>query len=201
MQVEIAPAGDGSLAADVERCERIDLASVRDADDHAVLLLHRGVGGGRLHAAVLEGLALVPLEIGKQRRGLDRLARKAQRRARTHGAGRRRHRGAILGDQRTGGAVIGAGAIDVVLDDLDAGDLSRPDRRVQVVDGRLFETERLSLRTRLFRHASSPLSGHGRSPRALPSQEPTLFSLPLDSVERVQCETSWWAAPSMNLHA
>ena len=86
MPVELAPAGDRTLAADVERAERVELAGVRDADDHAVLLLHRGIGGGRLHAAEFERRALVLVEIGQDRRGLDGLGREAQRRARAHRA-------------------------------------------------------------------------------------------------------------------
>ena len=43
MAVEVTAAGDGTLAADVECCQRIDLSGVRDADDHAELLLHRRI--------------------------------------------------------------------------------------------------------------------------------------------------------------
>ena len=81
MPVEVAAAGDRALAADVERRERIHLAGIGDADDHAELLLHGGIGGGRLHAAEFERRPLVLVEIGQQRRGLDGLRREAQRRA------------------------------------------------------------------------------------------------------------------------
>jgi hypothetical protein len=147
--VERALAGDRTLAADVEGGERVELARVRLAGDHAVLLLHRRVGGGRFHAAELERRALVFVEIGKDRRGRDGLGREPQRRAGAHHAGGFRHAGAILGDEQAGDAVIGAGTGDVVLDDLYDGRLAGPDRRVQLVDRRLFETERflgLSLR-------------------------------------------------------
>jgi hypothetical protein len=70
-------------------------------------------------------------------------ARKAQGRARTDRAGRRGNGGAVFGDQRTGDAVVCAGARDVVLDDLDAGDGAGLDRRVKLVDRGLFEPEGL----------------------------------------------------------
>jgi hypothetical protein len=99
------------------------------------------------------GVPLYLSKIGEQGRGLDRLGGKAQGRARPHGAGGLRHGSAVLGHQRAGHAVEGACAVDVVLHDLDARDLSRPDRRVHLVDGRLFEAEPSLLRTGLNRHA------------------------------------------------
>ena len=90
MPVELAPAGDRALAADVERAERVELAGIRDADDHAELLLHRRVGGGRLHAAEFERRAFVLVEIGQDGRGLDGLRRELERRAGAHHAGRLR---------------------------------------------------------------------------------------------------------------
>src|SRR5205085_6568052 len=41
MTVKLALAGDGTLAADVEGCQRAELTGIRLAGDHAVLLLHR----------------------------------------------------------------------------------------------------------------------------------------------------------------
>ena len=41
--VEVAAAGHGSLASEVERGKRIELLAVGQACDHPVLLLHRGV--------------------------------------------------------------------------------------------------------------------------------------------------------------
>ena len=67
MPVEVAPAGDRTLAADVERGERIHLAGVRHADDHAELLLHGRIGGRRLHAAEFERRPCVLVEIGQDR--------------------------------------------------------------------------------------------------------------------------------------
>src|SRR5207237_818334 len=81
---------DGTLAADVQSRERVDLTGVRDADDHAVLLLYCRVRCRPFHAAVLERLALVLVELGKYRRRVDRLGRKPKRRA---GAPRTRGRG------------------------------------------------------------------------------------------------------------
>ena len=77
--VEVAPAGDRTLTPDVEGGERIHLPRVRLADDHPELLLHVGIGGRRLHAAVFEGRPLVLVEIGQDGGGLDGFRGKAQR--------------------------------------------------------------------------------------------------------------------------
>src|SRR6185436_1582133 len=54
MLVELALAGGGALAADVDHAERAYLPGIGHADRHTKLLLHAGVGGGRLHAAELD---------------------------------------------------------------------------------------------------------------------------------------------------
>ena len=145
MLVELAPAGDRALAADVERADGVELAGVRNADDHAELLRHLRFRGGCLHAAEFERRAFVLVEIGQDRRSLHRLCRELERATRTHHAGRRRHRRAVLRHQRAGDAVVGAHAGEVVLHHRDNRGRARPDRRVQVVDRRLFETKRLGL--------------------------------------------------------
>src|SRR5204862_6302103 len=94
--VERALAGHRALAADVERGERVELPGIRLAGDHAVLLLHRGVGGGRLHAAEFERRTLVFVEIGEDRGGRDGFGRETQWRAGAHRAGRLGDAGAVL---------------------------------------------------------------------------------------------------------
>ncbi len=128
--VEGAAAGHRALAADVQRGERIQLTALGDAGDHAVLLLHRRVGGGRLHAAEFERRALVFIEVGVRRRRFDGRRREVQRRACTHRTRRRRHRGSVFGHQRAGDAIIGAGPVDVVLHDFNERGLARADRPV-----------------------------------------------------------------------
>ena len=86
MLVELALAGDRALAADVQRADGIDLAGVGNADDHAELLLHARIGGGRLHPAEFDRRTLILVEIGQDRRSLHRLGRKPQRRAGAHRA-------------------------------------------------------------------------------------------------------------------
>ena len=122
---------------------RVELAGVRDADDHAELLRHVGLGGGRLHAAEFERRAFVLVEIGQDGRRLHGLRRELQRRAGAHHAGRFGNRRAVLRHQHAGDAVVGAHAGEIVLHHRDHGGPARPDRRVQVVDRRLFETKRL----------------------------------------------------------
>ena len=99
-----------------------------------------------LHAAELERRAAILVEIGQDARRLHGLAREAQRRAGAHRAGRLADRRAVLGDQHAGHAVEGAHAREIVLNHGDAGRLAGADRAVQIVDRRLFEAKRLTMR-------------------------------------------------------
>src|SRR5437588_3735256 len=141
MFVELAFAGDRAFASDVEGCERIDLASVGDADDHAKLLMHVGVRRRHFHAPVLERRPDISFQIGKKCRSFDGLRREAEGRSSPNCSGRWRDWAAILGQQRTGDAIEGAGAFDVVLDNYDARGSSRTDGLMQVLDGCFFQTE------------------------------------------------------------
>jgi len=143
--VELASAGHRALASDIECGERVELARVRPARDHPVLLLHRGVRGGRLHAAEFDRRPLVLIEIGQDRRGLDRLSREAQRRRRAHHSGRFSGWPAILGYEPARNTVIGPCTLDIVLNHGNAGGLSVSNRLVQFVDRRFFETKRLCI--------------------------------------------------------
>ncbi len=124
MSVEVTPTGDGTLPSDVEGGERIHLTRIRRADDHSELLLDVRIGSRRLHASVFEGRALVLVEIGQDRGRLDGLRGEAQRHRRAHGTYRFRDGGTVFGDEQAGHPVVGAHAVDVVLDDGDAGYLS-----------------------------------------------------------------------------
>ena len=151
MTVELALEGDRALAGNDERRQRaLTLPGVGLAGDHAVLLLHGGVGGGRLHAAEFERLAAVFVEIGKDRRGRYRLSREGERRVGPGGAGGFGDCRPVLGDQLAGDTVIGAGAGEIVFDDRDAIGLPGLDRPVQQVDRCFFEAK--------------PLVGHGAPP-------------------------------------
>ena len=116
MPIEIAFAGDGSLAADVEHPERAHLAGVRDADGHAVLLLHGRIGRGRLHASELDRRRLSRVAGRQARRGLHR-----RRVFGVVGKKRRRH---LLGHELIAGAVVGLRAIDVRLHQRPARELA-----------------------------------------------------------------------------
>ena len=152
MPVEIAAAGDRTLAADIEGGERVDLAGIGNADNHAELLLHGGIGGGWFHAAVFERRPLVLVETGQDLGGFDGFRREAKRGHCTHCAGRSGHGSAVFRDEGARDAVEGAHAVYVVLNNGDAGCPPRLDRLMQLVDGRLFETKRLALRTALICH-------------------------------------------------
>ena len=78
------------------------------------------------------GMPRVLVEVGQDGRGGDGLGREAERRQRTYRARRLRDRRTIFGDEHAGNAVIGPGALDVVLDDRDASRLARADRPVQL---------------------------------------------------------------------
>jgi hypothetical protein len=138
--VEIALAGHRALAADIDRGQRVHLVRFGNADDHAELLLHFGIGRGRLHTPVFQRRAFVLVEIGQDLVGFDGLGREAQRLFAAHRAGRRGDVGAVFGDQRARWPVIGTDAVDIALHDGDAGCLPRLDRLVQLIDRRLFET-------------------------------------------------------------
>src|SRR5262249_24533921 len=137
------------------------------AGDHPELLLHGRVRGRRFHPAVCEGWSLVLVEIGQDRGGFDASGWEAQWCLRAHSARCFGSRGAVCGDEYTGNSVIRTCAVDIVLHDLDAGYLPRRDRRVQLLDRRLFETKWLCAGLRC--HAVAPLmSAHddvrGRRP-------------------------------------
>ncbi len=143
MPVELAPAGDGPLAADVEGAERVDLACIRDAGDHAELLMHGRVGPRRLHAAELQRRPRILVEVRQDGRGRQRLRGKLQRAAAAaYGAGNGGDRGAIGGDQHAGDAVIGADPRQVVPHHGDAGRAPFADRLVHLVDGGFLDLER-----------------------------------------------------------
>ena len=141
MPVELALAGDGTLAADVKGCKRVHLACIGDTHDHAKLLMDLRVRRRRFHAPILEGGARISVEVGKNCRSFDRLHREAERRPSARRSCGRRDRCAILGQQHAGNPVEGAGAGDIALDNGDAGRLPRTDRLMQAVDGCLFQTE------------------------------------------------------------
>ena len=63
MRVELALAGDGALAADIDGLQRIQLARVRNADAHAELLLHARIRDRRLHAAEVDRQPVVFVEV------------------------------------------------------------------------------------------------------------------------------------------
>jgi hypothetical protein len=141
MLVELAPAGDRAFASDIQRADPVDLAGVGNANDHAELLLHLGVGGGRFHPAELQRRTFVFVEIGQDGRRFHGLRREFQSRAAADHAGRFGNRRTVIGHQHAGDAVVSADAGQIVLHHRDDGSCARPDRRVQIIDRRLFEAK------------------------------------------------------------
>ena len=170
MAIEFTTTGDRPLATDVQRRECIHLTGIRNADDHAELLLHPGVGGGGLHAAVFERRSVVLVEVGQKRRRFHGPGRERQRRAATHRARRRRNRCAVCGDERARHAVVGAHAREVVLHNSDAGRLACPDGGMQLPDRRLFETKGPVQCCRRHRHCGPLAVLHAITKRARPSR-------------------------------
>jgi hypothetical protein len=152
MTVERSLAGDGSFAANVERRERIHLPSIRLADDHPVLLQHVGIRSRRFHAAEFEGQTPVLVQIGQHGGGFDGFRGKAQRRQRAHGALHLGDGAAVLGDEQAGDSVVRTHALDVLLNDRDAGRSPRLDGRVQLLDRRLVQPKRRVVGARLHAH-------------------------------------------------
>ncbi len=149
MLVELTPARDRPLAANIKGADGVELAAVRNANNHAELLRYVGLGRGRLHAAVLDGRAFILVEIGQDRRGFHRLRRKFQRRAGAHRARHLGHRRAVGRDQHAGNAVISPGAGEIALHHRDNRGFARPDRGVEAIDGCFFELERFGRHRRI----------------------------------------------------
>ena len=143
--IEIAAARHRALAADVQRCQRIDLARIRLADDHAELLMHARIGSRRFHPAEFQRRAPIGVEVGQDCRGSHGLGREAYFRSSAHRARGLCNRRAIRRHQERRHAVECTHPIDVMPNHFDARGLTRADRLVQFVDRRLFETERLLL--------------------------------------------------------
>jgi len=154
--VERAAAADGPLAPYVQRRQRVHLPRVRGAGDHAVLLLHRRVGPGRLHPPELERRPGVAVQIRQDRGRRHRLLRKPQRRAAAHGPHRLRHGRAVRRQEHAAHAVIGPHAREILAHDVHAGRAPLPDSAMQRLDGGFFHAEwRLG-------HARNPCRSEGR---------------------------------------
>jgi hypothetical protein len=137
--VIVAATDDGPLAPDVEGGQGVDLRAAFDADDHAVLLLNRRVRAGRLHPAKLQRFAFVAVEVGVDRGHRHGLGREVQRSPGPHGPGGGGNGRTIGGHKAAGHAVIGPCPGDVMIDDADAGDLTRADGGVHLRNRRLLK--------------------------------------------------------------
>ena len=157
MSVEFALAGHRTFAADVQCRERVELARIGLADDHAVLLVHIGVGGGRLHAAEFERRTLILIEIGKDRCAGNGLSWKGNRRTAPHGADYLGYRGAVLGHEQARDTVIGAHPRDVLPDDIDAIRAPGADCVVQFLYSCLFDAEGLAVGADRLDHVDAPV--------------------------------------------
>ena len=141
MQIIIAAAGHRSFAADIEGGQRIDLPGLRHADDHAILLHDRGVGGGRLHPAEFDGRALIEIVIGQHIAHRHGLRRKSQRRTGAHRALDLWHVLPVFGHQKAADPVIGPRPRDGLGDNLHQRGFTCFDRCLQPVDCRFFDPE------------------------------------------------------------
>ena len=144
--VTIALTRHRSFTAEVERGQRVHLAGIRRAHGHAVLLLHLRIRGGRFHAAELNRRPGVPIEVGQEQRDRHRLSREFDWLAGADGTTRRRDRFAVAGYEAIARVVVGAGALEVRLDQPAAGDLPLLDGTMDVGDRRFHELELQLLR-------------------------------------------------------
>ncbi len=170
VRVARARAAHRSLAAQVQRAQRVDLTRVGDTRDHAVLRLHGGVRQGGLHPPQVERHAAIPVEVGKDARDRHGGRGEAHRRPGANRAARRRHRRPVEGDEPGAGAVVGPGPVDVGLHHALTARPAVPDGPVNVLDGRFLDLEavrltRLRLRGRDRRHQQQPGPNGHRSRR------------------------------------
>src|SRR5262249_24635465 len=96
---------------------------------------------------------------------------------------------AVWGDERAGDAIIRAYTVDIVLRNLDARDLPRLDRRVQLLDRRLFQPKRLLVCAELCCHAVPPLY-------RLTMMYGTLEALPYPILRRMSSTTAVARSPT-----
>ena len=129
MAVEVAAADHRALAADVERRERIQLAAVGDADDHAELLLHGRIGGGRSMRPNSSGGPRYLSRSGRTSAALTVSVGNCSGAARPHRAVASATGAPSAVTSTAGDAVIVAHARDIVLDDFDHRRLPGLDRR------------------------------------------------------------------------
>ena len=139
-----------------------------------------GTSGSEAVASMRPNSSGGPLYLSRSGRIVDALTvcvGKAQRRGRAHSPDRLRNRRAVLRHKRAGDAVVGAHPGEIVLHHRDDGGLARPDRRMQVVDRRLFETEPLGLipSCPASRHPCQAVTGYFR--RHQTGGDPTAFRI------------------------
>src|SRR5262249_53393886 len=130
-----------SFTAEVERGQRVHLAGIRRPDGHAVLLLHLRIRGSRLHAAELDRRPGVPIEVGQEHRDPHCPGRKLDRLAGADPTPSRGDRFAVAGYEPIARMIVGAGALEVSLDQPAAGDLPLLDGAMDVGDRCLYELE------------------------------------------------------------
>ena len=139
--VRVALAGHRTLAAEVQRAQRVGLPRVSHAHRHAVLRMDARIGGGRLHAAELDRRPRIVIVVRQQIGDRHRLGGIFERGAGAHHARGGRNRCAVAGDELIGHAVVGPGAIEIHPDEPGTGELARLDGAMHVVDTRLLEAK------------------------------------------------------------
>ena len=124
MLVELAPAGDRALAADVERAERVELAGVRECRRSCRTAAARS--GSEAVASMRPNSSGGPLYLSRSGRMVEAFTvcvGNFSARAGAHHAGRLGNRRAVLRHQHAGDAVVGAHAGEIVLHHRDHGGL------------------------------------------------------------------------------
>ena len=91
------------------------------------------------HAAKFKRRTFILVEIRQNRRGLHGLGGEPQRRRRANGPTISGTGAPSSVNRRLADAIVGAGAIDILLNDLHQRSLARPDCVMQLGDGRLFQ--------------------------------------------------------------
>ena len=146
VRVALGLAGHRALAAQVERAQRVELARVPHADDHAVLLLDAGVRPRGLHAPELDRQPPVVVVIRQNLAHRHGGGGELDGGAGPYGAPARRNPSPVRGDELRADAVVGPRTLDVGLDHLHTGRFARPDRALNAPDGGFFDLEALGRR-------------------------------------------------------
>ncbi len=141
VQIRVTLARHGTFAPQVQRAECVRLPCIGHADRHSVLGVDTRVRRCRFHPTELDGRSLVLVKIRENLGHGHRLAGVLERSAHPHHAGHGGNRRTVSGDQLVSDTVVGLGAIEIHLDETEAGELTFLNPTMHVGDRGFFKME------------------------------------------------------------